>query len=168
IEPETSGFLSKKAASFMRNLVGKLSEPSRTTSYPLIISLMLSTVSLPWKGSTFTSGLSLLMLSAAEWTLGLPILSLLWIIWRWRLLKSTQSPSAMPMVPTPAAARYRSAGEPRPPAPRTKTLLFSEIHYPSDLLHAYPDIKKPLSGALELKNSDFIQASNKLHMRGPS
>jgi hypothetical protein len=38
-------------------------------------------------------------------------------IWRWRLLTSTMSKSTIPIVPTPAAARYSDAGEPRPPAP---------------------------------------------------
>ncbi len=40
---------------------------------------------------------------------------------RWRLLKSTTSKSTMPSVPTPAAARYIAAGEPRPPAPMQST-----------------------------------------------
>ena len=45
------------------------------------------------------------MLSRADSTFGTPILWLLWIICRWRLLKSTQSASMMPILPTPAAAR---------------------------------------------------------------
>jgi hypothetical protein len=47
-----------------------------------------------------------------------------WMICRWRLLSSTVSKSTMPSVPTPAAARYISAGEPRPPAPTQSTLAF--------------------------------------------
>ena len=39
------------------------------------------------------------------------------MIWRCRFDSSTTSKSMMPSVPTPAAARYISAGEPRPPAP---------------------------------------------------
>ena len=46
------------------------------------------------------------------------------MIWRCRLDSSTTSKSTMPSVPTPAAARYSSAGEPRPPAPTTSTLAF--------------------------------------------
>ena len=38
---------------------------------------------------------------------------------RWMLLSSTASLSTMPSRPTPAAARYSAAGEPRPPAPTT-------------------------------------------------
>jgi hypothetical protein len=41
---------------------------------------------------------------------------------RCRLLVSTTSKSTMPMRPTPAAARYIAAGEPRPPAPMQSTL----------------------------------------------
>ena len=44
--------------------------------------------------------------------------------WRCRLDSSTSSNSTMPSVPTPAAARYSSAGLPRPPAPMTSTLAF--------------------------------------------
>src|SRR5690349_10741677 len=44
--------------------------------------------------------------------------------WRCRFDSSTTSKSTMPSVPTPAAARYSSAGLPRPPAPMTRTLAF--------------------------------------------
>src|ERR1700737_2264144 len=44
-----------------------------------------------------------------------------WMIWRCRLESDTMSSSATPSVPTPAAARYISAGAPRPPAPITST-----------------------------------------------
>ena len=37
----------------------------------------------------------------------------------------------MPSVPTPAAARYSAAGEPRPPAPSSRTLLSSSLAWPS-------------------------------------
>ena len=47
-----------------------------------------------------------------------------WMIWRCRLDSSTTSKSTMPSVPTPAAARYISAGLPSPPAPTTSTLAF--------------------------------------------
>jgi hypothetical protein len=47
-----------------------------------------------------------------------------WMIWRCRFDSSTVSNSTMPSVPTPAAARYISAGEPRPPAPTHSTLAF--------------------------------------------
>ena len=41
--------------------------------------------------------------------------------WRCKFVASTVSSSTMPIVPTPAAARYCKAGAPRPPAPITKT-----------------------------------------------
>ena len=47
-----------------------------------------------------------------------------WMIWRCRFDSSTASNSTMPSVPTPAAARYISAGDPRPPAPTHSTFAF--------------------------------------------
>ena len=47
-----------------------------------------------------------------------------WMIWRCRFDSSTVSNSTMPSVPTPAAARYSSAGLPSPPAPMTSTFAF--------------------------------------------
>ena len=41
--------------------------------------------------------------------------------WRCRLLSSTVSLSEMASSPTPAAARYSAAEEPRPPAPTSST-----------------------------------------------
>ena len=43
--------------------------------------------------------------SAAESTFGVPMRSVVWMTWRWRLERSTTSSSTMPIVPTPAAAR---------------------------------------------------------------
>ena len=43
------------------------------------------------------------------------------MIWRCRLDSDTMSSSTTPSVPTPAAARYISAGAPSPPAPITST-----------------------------------------------
>ena len=43
------------------------------------------------------------------------------MIWRCRFELSTTSSSMIPSVPTPAAARYNSAGDPSPPAPTTST-----------------------------------------------
>ena len=40
----------------------------------------------------------------------------------WRLLFSMTSKSTMPILPTPAAARYMADGVPSPPAPTTRTL----------------------------------------------
>src|ERR1700710_1708810 len=53
------------------------------------------------------------------------------MIWRCRFDSSTTSKAAMPSVPTPAAARYISAGDPRPPAPMTRTLAFFRRFCPS-------------------------------------
>ena len=67
--------------------------------------------------STLTSGLISSTESRADSALGRPMSLWPWMIWRCRLDSSTMSNSTMPSVPTPAAARYSSAGEPRPPAP---------------------------------------------------
>ena len=64
------------------------------------------------------------MVAAADSALGRPMSDWPWMIWRCRLDSSTVSKSTMPSVPTPAAARYISAGEPRPPAPTQSTLAF--------------------------------------------
>ena len=58
-----------------------------------------------------------------------------WMIWRCRLEASTASSSITPMRPTPAAARYSSAGAPRPPAPMTSTarVLQRALPRPADL-----------------------------------
>ena len=47
-----------------------------------------------------------------------------WMTWRCRFDSSTSSNSTIPSVPTPAAARYSSAGLPSPPAPTTSTFAF--------------------------------------------
>src|SRR5436189_606603 len=47
------------------------------------------------------------------------------------LLRSTASPSARVIVPTPAAARYSAAGEPSPPAPITSAEDASSFSCPS-------------------------------------
>ena len=58
-----------------------------------------------------------------------------WMIWRCRLDSSTTSKSTMPSVPTPAAARYSSAGDPRPPAPTHEHLGVLQA-----LLPGHPDV----------------------------
>ena len=40
--------------------------------------------------------------------------------------------STMPIVPTPAAARYSAAGEPRPPAPSISTLRAEQLGLAGD------------------------------------
>ena len=62
--------------------------------------------------------------SAADWAFDRPISLCPWMIWRCKFDSSTVSNSTIPRVPTPAAARYISAGEPRPPAPMQRTLAF--------------------------------------------
>ena len=81
--------------------------------------------------TTFTSGLMPLMAISAESTFGVPIRSVVWMTWRWRLERSTSSSSTTPSVPTPAAARYSAVGEPRPPAPSSSTLALSSFVWPS-------------------------------------
>src|SRR3954449_10301249 len=62
---------------------------------------------------TSTSGLISLIESRALSALDRPMSDTPWMIWRCRLDSSTVSNSTMPRVPTPAAARYMSTGEPR-------------------------------------------------------
>ena len=81
--------------------------------------------------STFTSGLSAVIVCSAESTFGTPIRSVEWITWRWRFERSTSSSSTIPSVPTPAAARYSAVGEPSPPAPSSSTLASSSFCWPS-------------------------------------
>src|SRR5258705_431209 len=52
------------------------------------------------------------------------------MIWRWRSDSETMSSSTTPSVPTPAAARYISAGAPRPPAPITSTEASFKVAWP--------------------------------------
>ena len=59
--------------------------------------------------------------TAALATFGMPTAAVSWITWRCRLESDTSSSSIMPIVPTPAAARYWMSGVPRPPAPTTST-----------------------------------------------
>mmetsp|Transcript_7170 Transcript_7170/g.24385 ORF Transcript_7170/g.24385 Transcript_7170/m.24385 type:complete len:203 (+) Transcript_7170:102-710(+) len=117
----TSGTPRRPQASSMRYLVGKLSQPSRTTSWPRRISSALASVSRSRTCFTSTSGFTRFNVSAADAALGTPTAPLACTICRWRFDTSTSSSSTMVSFPTPAAARYMSAGEPRPPAPTQQT-----------------------------------------------
>src|SRR5439155_579679 len=55
--------------------------------------------------STATLGLRARILALAEPTLGRPMSGVWWMIWRWRLERSTASLSIRPIMPTPAAAK---------------------------------------------------------------
>ncbi len=81
--------------------------------------------------TTLTSGLIAFIDSCAESTFGTPIRSVVWMTWRWRLERSTTSSSTIPIVPMPAAARYSAVGEPRPPAPSSRTFASSIFCWPS-------------------------------------
>ena len=80
---------------------------------------------------TLTQGLSALHDQKPDWALATPTLFSAWIICRCRLVTSTVSPSQRVMEPTPAAARYRAAGDPRPPTPTMSTLAFLSFACPS-------------------------------------
>src|SRR5215218_2118513 len=95
---------------------------------------MSSTLSLSSRVScrrTSISGLISLMESRALSAFDRPTSDCPWMIWRCRLDSSTVSNSTMPSVPTPAAARYISVGEPSPPAPTASTLAFLSRFCPS-------------------------------------
>ena len=62
-----------------------------------------------------------LFAAAAAWALGRPTWSMRYRGWRCRFVSSTRSGSTSVIRPTPAAARYCSAGQPSPPAPTTST-----------------------------------------------
>ena len=81
--------------------------------------------------TTLTSGFSAFIVISAESTFGMPMRSVVWMTWRWRLERSTTSSSTMPIVPTPAAARYSAVGEPSPPAPSSRTFASSSFCWPS-------------------------------------
>ena len=72
------------------------------------------------------------MASAADSTFRRPRCSRSWSTWRCRLLSSTTSGSTMPRVPTPAAARYRATGEPRPPGPHQQHSRGEQALLPGD------------------------------------
>src|SRR4051794_2516233 len=100
-------------------------------SYWLKISSTLSLSSRVSCRRTSTWGLISSMESRALSALDRPTSDLPWMIWRCRFDSSTTSNSTMPSVPTPAAARYMSTGEPRPPAPTASTLAFFSRFCPS-------------------------------------
>ena len=81
-------------------------------------------------GTIVTCGLSFRIVAAALSTLARPISGVPWITWRCRFDSDTVSSSMTPSVPTPAAARYISAGAPRPPAPTTSTGAFFNAAWP--------------------------------------
>ena len=82
-------------------------------------------------------GLIAVSRSFADASFDRPTSGVPWMICRCRLLKSTTSKSTMPIRPTPAAARYIAAGEPRPPAPMQSTLpaFSSPLTVHADLRH---------------------------------
>src|SRR5439155_10422487 len=111
--------------------VAKLSEQSRTTLLEATSAPSPSSCTRCWRGTTFTSGFIFRSASRPDAALGLPTDSVVWRIWRCRLVRSTVSPSARVIVPTPAAARYSAAGEPSPPAPMTRAEDPSSFSCPS-------------------------------------
>mmetsp|Transcript_19680 Transcript_19680/g.39148 ORF Transcript_19680/g.39148 Transcript_19680/m.39148 type:complete len:223 (-) Transcript_19680:99-767(-) len=122
----THGTSARSQASDSRYLVGKLSEPSRTTSHPppegpARMRSAVSAVNSSSYVNTSTLGFTSPILAAADAHLLAPIEPVPWMIWRCRFDSSTVSASTMPTVPTPAAARYSSAGDPSPPAPTHST-----------------------------------------------
>ena len=67
---------------------------------------------------------------------------------------STVSPSIKPNVPMPAPARYKAAGEPKPPVPTIKTLADFNFSCPSN----------PISGIISYLvyqwYSSFVKAAS--------
>ena len=84
-----------------------------------------STVTISVHGFMFFS------FSAAETTFFLPMSPVQWRICRFRFLSLTSSWSISPIVPTPAAARYRATVEPRPPTPAIATLARFSRSWPA-------------------------------------
>ena len=77
--------------------------------------------------TTFTSGFSARSVLPPTRSSASPMRSVVCRIWRCRFVSSTTSASTMPSVPTPAAARYSAAGEPRPPAPISSTFEAEQL-----------------------------------------
>ena len=92
--------------------------------------MALSTVMRVASGITLTSGFRARNVRVPDSTLGLPTSAVVCRIWRCRFVTSTVSPSMSPMVPTPAAARYRAVGDPSPPAPMRSTFERSSLRCP--------------------------------------
>ena len=67
----------------------------------------------------------------ADAALDRPMSAWPWMIWRCRFDSSTSSNSTMPSVPTPAAARYISAGRAQAAGAHTSTLAFFSRFCPS-------------------------------------
>jgi hypothetical protein len=80
---------------------------------------------------TCTSGFSASIAAFALSTFGVPSVFSECAICRWRFDSSTMSASTIPMWPTPAAARYSAAGEPRPPAPSRRIFDSRSLICPS-------------------------------------
>jgi hypothetical protein len=129
--PHTFGLPYSTHASLTRYRAGKLSVPSTTTSTPSSSALAFAAENLALKVATRTSGLSAAMRARAESTFDCPTDVVSWTICRCRFVTSTASKSTIPIVPTPAAARYSSAGDPSPPAPTHNTRAAFSVRCPS-------------------------------------
>src|SRR6476661_4084863 len=75
-----------------------------------MISMMFEASRRVWYLTTFTSGLSALICSSAESTLGTPTRSVVWMTWRCRLETSTTSSSTMPSVPHACGCEVERGG----------------------------------------------------------
>ena len=129
--PKTHGFPRISHASLIVYLVGKLSVPSITTSQSESKSNALFTSSLILCSTTSISGFNSRIRLAADSTFSEPTDAVEWITCLCRLVMSTLSSSIIPILPTPAAARYSKVGDPNPPAPTTITEDFFIFIWPS-------------------------------------
>src|SRR6185369_2032014 len=133
--PWTRTFPAASAASFARNFVAKLSEPSTTTSAPETRSGALASSKRRSCASTATDGKRRARRRAAATALRSPRSASPKSTWRARFEVSTASSSTTTSFPTPELARTSSAGAPSPPAPMTSATFPASESLP---MHAFP------------------------------
>ena len=130
IAADTSVLLFLKALSAIKYLVSKLSLPSTTMSLWFINLSAFLIESFSVMLFTLISGFSLFTKLAALSDLKTPIFSVLWIICLCRFESSILSWSTIVIFPIPRAAKYIITGDPKPPAPTTKTLELRSFSCP--------------------------------------
>ena len=79
-----------------------------------------------------TSGLSALIDFRADSTLRSPTRSVVWTIWRWRLLTVDDVEVDDADGPDAGGREVQAAGEPRPPAPMSSAFEPSSLAWPSE------------------------------------
>ncbi len=119
---EINGLLACTQAVFTASRVVKLSLQSNTTSTCCTMANKLSTFKASSIGLRTIYGFTCCKCLAAAWAFGEPISLSRYNTCRCKLETSTVSKSASHNSPTPALAKYKAAGQPKPPIPTIKAL----------------------------------------------